>query len=193
MPIENLHFCSSGVRWASPLALGAIASLMTFSPASAIPIQLQINTYPNPGYSVYSQPVGQPVYGTTLYGSQTSYSSTYRSGGFGISIGGYSREYPYTYPSYYPSGYPSSSVILQSGYTSYPSGINHSILVNPTLVNTPIYNSTLINPRIIDQSRHPRNRYRGTTTIIRYSVPLGASGVTIPLTPHHPQKRHFPN
>jgi hypothetical protein len=63
--------------------------------------------------------------------------------------------------------------------------LNNSVLVSPTVVDSQIYNSTLINPRIIDRSRYPRrSRHRDTTTIIRYQVPFGASGVTVPLNPY---------
>ena len=65
---------------------------------------------------------------TTIYTHTQFYGNPYPGVGYPPNI-------------YSPYGYPPSTLY------SNPSGIHNSILVNPTLSNTQIYNSTIINPR----------------------------------------------
>ncbi len=141
-------------------SLGAIVPWFCQHPAWALPITLQYSTYP--------------------LSSQSSYST----GGLSITVSGGSIGDSFSYSSYeYAPGYIPNRVILWPGRHHYGpnyerSSINNSVLVNPTIVNSPIYNSTLINPTIVtspDFSPHYPH-----TTVIRYAVPDGVTGITLP-------------
>ena len=65
--------------------------------------------------------------------------------------------FTYTEPRIVP-GYPIGGFPFRSGPRSN-SGINRSVLVNPTIVNSPIYNSTLINPTIVNSPGYGNSGY----------------------------------
>ncbi len=179
--MNRSNFCSQNyfAGWTSPLLLAAIAVSLSPSPSNALPANLEYRTHSN---------FSQANYGTTVYGGSTSYGS-YNSSGFGVHIDGYSREYPYTYPSFYHPGYSTGTVITQPIYPYYPvyphhpEGFNKSVLIHPTVINGRFYKPTLVNPTIIGTPRSVGSRSWSRTTVIRYPVPYGASGVTIQFAP----------
>jgi hypothetical protein len=157
--------------------MAAIAAGVAAVPAQAVPVVVQYY----PGYGQTQQTV-QPasVQSATVKGA-TERGATVSPPGWGDASGGGSWGSPdssYSSYGYFPDYGAGYGVIERSSYPYPENSINHSVLINPTVINSPIYNSTLVNPKIVSS---PSERPWARTTIIRFPVPSDATGVILPI------------
>jgi hypothetical protein len=149
LPSRQLNFNGFRVtKVVTPLALGVILLTSVGRKAEARPVIIQP---PAPTTQIIGSPIPSPV--PVVPGTTYPYSfSPYSNGNFNnhnYNNGGYS--YYDNYPGYY-GGY---NRVITPGRAV----IQNSMLINPTVINSRVYDSVLVDPVILNSPGFPRRVY----------------------------------